>query len=316
MNVEEAIAETAARVSNWGRWGIDDVLGTLNFVEPEHVTRAAGLVRRGQAFPLGMRFDGTGPQRGWRNRVNPIHLMTDTGEGAASGTQGFPHGIGGADDAIYMPLGASTHWDGLGHIFDHGTAWNGRRSNEVVTAAGDAVTGVEHMVGRIVGRGVLLDVGRVVSGGELADGFGITAEHLGATITAQGASSTVGRGDFLLVRTGHLGRARRDGWGTFAGGDAPGLSFATAEWLHRTEIAAVAADTWGLEVRPNEFEGAFQPFHQVAIPHMGLLLGEMFDLDGLAADCAADGVYEFLFVAAGLPVTGAVNSPVNPLAVK
>jgi hypothetical protein len=300
VTVEATVAETAARVSNWGRWGDDDALGTLNFVEPQHVADAARLVRHGKTFPLALRFDGSGPQRGWRNRVNPVHLMVDTGEGAAAGTQGFEHGFGGADDSVFMPLGASTHWDGLGHIFDHGAAWNGRRSNEIVTAAGDAVTGVERMVGRIAGRGVLLDVGRTVGGGELPDGFAITTEHLEATIDAQGESSRVGRGDFLLLRTGHLGSARREGWGGFAGGDAPGLSFST----------------WGVEVRPNELEGAFQPFHQVAIPHMGLLLGEMFDLDELAEDSAANRVYEFLFVAPGLPFTGAVNAPVNPLAVK
>ena len=97
---------------------------------------------------------------------------------------------------------------------------------------------------------------------------------------------------------------------------APGLSFWTAPWLHRTEIAAIATDTWGFEVRPNEFPEAFQPLHQIAIPNIGLLVGEMWDLDALAADCASDGVYEFLLVAAPLPVTGAVGSPVNPIALK
>jgi hypothetical protein len=69
-------------------------------------------------------------------------------------------------------------------------------------------------------------------------------------------------------------------------------------------------------VRPNEFENAFQPLHQVAIPHLGLLLGEMWDLDALAEDCAADGVYEFLLCAPPLPFVGAVGAPVNPVAVK
>jgi len=120
----------------------------------------------------------------------------------------------------------------------------------------------------------------------------------------------------VLVRTGQLARARRDGWGDYAGGPAPGLSFTTLDWLHDTEIAAVATDTWGFEVRPNEFTGAFQPTHQVAIPHLGLFLGEMWDLDALAADCADDGTYEFWLSAGPIPVTGAVGAPVNPLAVK
>ena len=156
---------------------------------------------------------------------------------------------------------------------------------------------------------------------ELPDGFAITPEHLDATITAQGESARVGRGDLLVVRTGRLTRARRNiaegrGWGDYAGGDSPGLSFATADWLHGTEIAGVATDTWGFEVRPNEFDVAFQPLHQVAIPNIGLFIGEMWDLDALAADCAADGRYDFWLTAAPLPVTGAVGAPVNPIAVK
>ena len=113
-----------------------------------------------------------------------------------------------------------------------------------------------------------------------------------------------------------VGIGARDGWGDYAGGPAPGLSFTTAGWLHGTEIAAIATDTWGFEVRPNEFENAFQPLHQVAIPNIGLLIGEMWDLEALAEDCAADGVYEFLLAAAPLRITGAVGSPVNPIAIK
>ena len=69
-------------------------------------------------------------------------------------------------------------------------------------------------------------------------------------------------------------------------------------------------------MRPNEFDIAFQPLHQVAIPNIGLFLGEMWDLDALAADCAADSRWDFFLTAAPLPVTGAVGSPVNPIAVK
>ena len=307
---EGAIRDAAKRCSNWGRWGADDVRGTMNFLSETKRVQGAALVRRGVAFSLSQRFDADGPQKGWRRRTNPIHTMLDTGTDAAAGAQGFPHGIGGADDVIAMPLQCSTQWDGLGHIFDHGLAWNGRLAGEVVTSLGDHVTGIETVAGVIAGRGVLLDFG------DLPDGFAITEEHLLATIERQGRTSSVGRGDLVLVRTGRLTRARREGWGDYAGGPSPGLSFTTVDWLHRTEIAAIATDTWGLEVRPNEFDDAFQPLHQVAIPHIGLFLGEMWDLDALALDCAADGVYEFWLTAAPLPITGAVGSPVNPIAVK
>lgn len=315
---EGAIAATAARVSNWGRWGEDDVRGTMNFLDDEKRRAAASLIRTGRSFSLSQRFDMDGPQKGWRRRTNPVHTMLDTGTDAEAGVQGFPHGIGGADDVIAMPLQCSTQWDGLGHIFDHGRAWNGRRAGEVVTGLGDAVTGIETVADVIAGRGVLLDVGRAFGDehGELPDGFAITEEHLEATIERQGPSSQVTRGDIVVVRTGQYARTRRLGWGDYAGGPAPGLSFTTADWLHRTEIAAIATDTWGFEVRPNEFDVAFQPLHQVVIPNMGLFIGEMWAPDELAEACAADGVYDFFLTAAPLPITGAVGSPVNPVAVR
>jgi kynurenine formamidase len=305
------VARAAAAYRNWGRWGEDDRLGTANFITDADRAAAAGLVRRGRAFSLSQRFDTNGPQNGWRRRSNPVHTMLDTGSDAELGTQGFPHGLGGADDVV------STQWDGLGHIFDRGKAWNGRSAGRTVTSEGDQVTGIEHMAAVLTGRGVLLDVGRhLEESGELPDGFAITTEHLEATIAAQGATAEVRRGDLLLVRTGRLARARREGWNGYAGGPSAGLSFTTAGWLHEREVAAVATDTWGFEVRPNEFDDAFQPLHQIAIPNMGLTIGELWDLDELAADCAADGIWEFLLVAAPIPFTGAVGAPVNPIALK
>jgi hypothetical protein len=155
------IARAAKAHSNVGRWGKDDVLGTLNFLDDATRLAGARLVRRGAAFSLSQPFAADGPQKGWRRRTNPIHTMLDTGLDAERG-QGFPHGLGGADDVVFMPLQASTQWDGLGHIFDHGTAYNGRRAGDVVTSEGDKVTGIETAAGVIAGRGVLLDVGRIL----------------------------------------------------------------------------------------------------------------------------------------------------------
>jgi kynurenine formamidase len=314
-DVVEVIRATAQRCRNWGRWGPDDVLGTLNYIDDAKRREAAALVRHGTTFSLSQPFAHDGPQRSGTKRPNPIHTMTATGAGArdADGR----HGMAGADDVIFMALQCSTQWDGLGHIFDHGLAYNGREAAEVVTAAGDQVTGIEHVAQHMVTRGVLLDVGRVLgSDGELPDGFAIGEAELEATIDAQGPSARVGRGDAVLVRTGRYARALREGWNGYAGGPSPGMSFHSADWLHRTEIAALATDTWGMEVIPTDLEGAGLPLHQIVIPNMGLLVGEIFDLESLAADCAADGVYEFLLTAPPLKVTGAVGAPVHPVAMK
>jgi kynurenine formamidase len=311
-SAEEAISATSQRLSNWGRWGDADVLGTLNFIDGTKRRAASQVIRSGETLSLSIEYGVDGPQSGNLGRFNPVHTMTLTDQSNRS----FPHGIGAADDLLVMPMQSATHWDGLGHIFDHGIAWNGRRASDVVDTDGDTVTGIERVAHAFASRAVLLDVGRAVGDGELPDGFAITTEHLEQTIAAQGETAHVGRGDIVLLRTGQLSRCRRDGWGQYAGGPAPGMSFETIDWINDTEIAAIATDTWGAEVRPNEFPDAFQPWHQVVIPHLGLYVGEMFDLDTLAEACAADGNYDCLLVAAPLAVKGGVGAPVNPIAVR
>ena len=309
--IEEALAEARRKYRNWGRWGPDDALGTLNYIDDAKRGAAAALARTGRAFSLAVELARAGPGGGLRGGGNPVHTMLDS-------TAGYQHGFGDADDVVFMPLRSGTHWDGLGHVFDNALAWNGRHRAEVLTAAGDRVTGAERQAARFVSRGVLLDVGRVVGGSSLPDGHAITEDELQATIHAQGPSARVARGDVVLVRTGQLARCRGTGdWAGFASGPAPGLSFASLAWLHGSEIAAIATDTFAVEVRPHEFEApCVSPLHQIAIPNIGLFLGEMFDLEALAADCAADGVYEFLLIAAGLPIAGGVGLPVNPIAIK
>ena len=128
---------------------------------------------------------------------------------------------------------------------------------------------------------------------------------------------SVRRGDFLLVRTGHMeAKLAAKTWDGYSGGDAPGLAFETLDWLHARQVAGIATDTWGVEVRPNQTIDAAQPWHWIAIPIIGLSVGEIFYLGELSKDCAADKRYEFMFVAPALPITGAVGSPINPLAIK
>jgi kynurenine formamidase len=105
-------------------------------------------------------------------------------------------------------------------------------------------------------------------------------------------------------------------WGGYAGGDAPGLAFDTAQWIYDHEIAAICTDTWGCEVRPNQTKDAQQPWHWVVIPMIGITMGEIFYLRDLASDCDEDKVYEFFFCAPPLPITKAVGSPINPMAIK
>lgn len=302
----------ADKVRNWGRWGPDDEIGTLNFVGDEEVKAAAALVRKGRVISMGLDFNFNGPQKGWGNRFNPIHTMLQTGTDAVAGNQD-KIGIRYADDMVTMPLQCGTQWDALGHVFFDEQMWNGYDAR-LVDSTGAQKNGIEKTRDRMVGRGVLLDVARF-KGGYLDDGYGISSADLDECAAAQGVE--IRRGDFVVVRTGHMERCLdRGDWGGYAGGDAPGLRFETAEWIHRKEIAAICTDTWGCEVRPNESTQINQPWHWVVIPMIGISMGEIFNLRELAEDCAQDGAYEFLFCAPALPITGAVGSPINPIAIK
>lgn len=305
---------TAEKCKNWGRWGPDDEAGTLNFIEPEDVVKASQLVKKGKVFSLGLNFDRFGPQKGlWGNRFNPIHTMLATGTDAVAGNQDAG-GLRYADDMVSLPLQCGTQWDALGHIFYDEQMWNGYDAR-LVDSDGAQKNGIEKVKDRMFGRGVLLDVARHVGVDYLEDGMAMTNDDLNETAEAQGVE--IRRGDFVICRTGQMEqRLEAKDWGGYAGGDAPGLAFETADWIYEKEIAAICCDTWGCEVRPNETKDASQPWHWVVIPMIGITMGEIFYLKELAEDCAKDGIYEFLFTAPPLPITKGVGSPINPMAVK
>lgn len=305
----EAVRALAKKVSNWGRWGADDERGTINFITPAVVRRAAACVKRGQVFSLGLSFGADGPQIGQGGRVNPIHLMSAVSGGINADPDGFRY----ADDFVIMPLQCATQWDSLAHVHYGGQLYNGFPA-ATITPAGAARNSIDKVGVGIVSRGVLLDVARAAGVDRLPAGRVITPADLDAAERAQ--NTRVEAGDVLLVRTGHLQVFKQDGDRVGYMRQMPGLGIACVEWLHARQVAAVATDTNAVEVIPFEDPTTPLPVHLLCIRDMGLTLGEMFDLEELAADCANDGMWEFLFSAPPLKVTGAVGSPLNPLAVK
>ncbi|MEV0669622.1 cyclase family protein [Mycobacterium sp. NPDC050441] len=294
------------QLSNWGRWGPDDQIGTLNLVEPRHVHAAAREVRSGKVFQLSIPVGKDGPQSGLGGRLNPVHLMS------MQPGDWDPHGLQVADDWIIMPLQSGTQWDALSHIAYDGKLYNGHSADEVGTRAGARRLAVDAFTDRIAGRGVMLDIARLHGVDWLEGGTAITPADLEAAEQAQGV--TVGEADFLLVRTGWRGRLLaqgRDGWMS----TEPGLGIDCARWLRDRGVAAVGSDNWAIEVVPSE-TGETLPLHCVLIRDMGMPLAEILDLDDLSADCARDGVWSFLFVAPPLHVSNAVGAPTTPIAIK
>ena len=157
---KKAIEEASNKLSNWGRWGKDDQIGTLNHVTPEDIVKAASLIRTGKVFALGIPLDRTGPQNGlFGGRFNPIHQMLATGTDAIAGQQDW-NKLRYADDTLTLCVQGATHWDALGHIFYEDKAYNGHDA-KLIDSRGLRVLGIEHSKNKMVGRGVLLDIARI-----------------------------------------------------------------------------------------------------------------------------------------------------------
>ena len=196
---KQAVDEAFKTLSNWGRWGKDDKIGTLNHITPDDVVAAAKLIKHGKVFALGIPLGQSGPQRGlFGKRWNPIHTMLATGTDALAGRQG---GLLYADDALNMPIQSATHWDSLGHIFYHDQMYNGHHARSV-DSNGVSTLGIEHAKDRLVGRGVLLDIARWKKVDTLKDGEGIANDDLDACAAAQQVE--IRKGDFVIVRTGQM----------------------------------------------------------------------------------------------------------------
>lgn len=322
--------QASRRVSNWGRWGPDDQLGTLNHITPEAIRHAASLVRKGRTISMGAPFNAQGPQGAHGLRRNPIHVMTVDGgdrdidqlarEWMGPGEQWVADIYAQApgrftDDYVIMPLQSCTQWDALAHFFYEDKLYNGFPA-KAVTSLGATRGAIDPVAerGQVTGRGVLLDVARHRGVDRLGADEIIPPEELEAVAKAQGVA--IRPGDILVIRTGWykewLDKRDEQTWAW----QSPGVSWLCAEWCHQRDIAAVAADNVGVEVMKSEIEGLWSPFHMLALRDMGMLLGEIWDLEAIGQDCAGDGVYEFLLVAQALNISGAVGSPINPIAIK
>lgn len=301
------IAELAARVNNWGRWGEADQLGTLNLIDDTARRRGAAAVIDGRAFSLAMPWSADGPQLGFiAGRDNPTISAW-----SIPASFGEPDDFTWHDDRVEMGNQACTHWDGLGHASYRGVIYNGFPDSNV-DETGTRKCGI-HLAETIVSRGVLLDLARVAGVDRLAGGHAVTGDELDAAAEAAGVS--IESGDIVLLRTGYMQYFLEGDRMTYAT-SAAGPSLESVEWFHRNDVAAVATDNLIFEVFPCERDDLALPVHFLHLVEMGLTQGQNWDLEALAADCAADGRYTFLLSASPEPVVGGVGAPVNPTALK
>ena len=301
--------ELAARVRNWGRWGAEDEIGTLNLVTDAVVRRAAEEIQDGRRVALGIPLDESGPQTGIvPGRVNPVRTMLSINHPYV---RGDPDNFCNSDDTVTMGLQSCTHWDALGHVSYEGRIYNGFPA-EVVNESGATRCGIDK-IETLVSRGVLLDIARVKGVDRIEGPYAITGDDLDAAAELGGVE--ILPGDIVCVRTGHI-RLLSVGERERYIAPAPGPSLQSVEWFRTHDVAAVATDSYTGEVFPREIKGTYLPVHLLHLVDMGMTQGQNFDFETLAADCAADGRYAFFLEASPQPFTNAVGTPVNPVVIK
>ncbi len=318
---DEELTELFEHVSNEGRWGPDDELGTLNFITPDKRRAAAALVQAGEtvslAHPLLARATPTRPRQVdhrmlyWNAPDNPLGAPASAGDRLSLDVH--QHGV--------------THLDCVSHIGSRdGRVYNGRAFDEVAADDGLRHGSVYAQRDGIVSRGVLLDVAAALGVDWLEPQHRISASDFQAAERHGGVR--VERGDVLVVRAGVEAREASHGPSPLAPGPAPDA----IGWLYEREVAVYAGDAPEqlseagariLGLLPAEQNGPDSrattgfplPLHQIGIPAMGLVLLDYCRVEELAERCRQLGRYEFLFIAAPLVIPGGTGSPVNPIAV-
>jgi kynurenine formamidase len=305
------VREYLRTLSNWGRWGAEDELGTVNLITPGKRVAASGLVREGVSVTCArpivtdIAADTT---------FQPLRFMVDSGEGRDTASPARLLERRGASEFIGMVFHGYTitHVDAPSHYFWEGKLYNGRSCDLVTSREGATVASVEVLRDGVVSRGVLLDVARTRGIRWMEPGEGVMPLDLEAAERAAGVR--VEAGDILLVRTGYYARRLAEGPVHPLRAGSPALHVACCPWLRERGVAMVGSDTHN-DIHPPPYPALGNSFHVVALVAMGLWLIDNANLEDLAQACAARGRWEFLLTIAPLRLRNVTGSPVNPVAV-
>ena len=304
---------------NWGKWGPDDEVGSLNYLDAAQVLRGVASVKTGEVFTLQCPMGHPHGDPVFPGRTGVEREMVFDQDSFKPGGNGpaFPGGIRYSDDKATMFLQGSTQYDALGHAWYDDTLWNGVSAEET-NGGGMKRNSIMPIAERgAVGRGVLIDMARYRGKDWLDKGETFTHEDLEEAANAQG--TPIQDRDIICIRTGWLKY-----WYAvpneefYQGLVEPGLTYSRelVEWFQRREIPNLVTDTIANEVTADPVSGVTLPLHAALLRNLGVSLTEITWLDDLAGACAADGRWDFLYTAAPLKVWEACGSPVNPVAVR
>ncbi len=287
-------------ISNWGRWGANDQLGTLNLITPAKRREAASLVEDGVTVSMALDLNKQEDEL----NTSPFEHQVIIAE------FGGHTGIVDTFSVNYHGY-AHSHIDGLQHITHKGELYNGM-SLESVRPEGTERLGIQNVgINGVFTRGVLIDMPRFLDIDFLPAGTAITVKDLEAWEKEAGV--TVGSGDVLLIRTGRWTQVAQEGQWNFME-KAAGLHASVAAWLKSRDVAVIGCDGVS-DVTPSGVEGLVIPLHELVIAGLGMPMLDNLDLEAVAEAAAERGRFTFLFVGAPLRVPGGTGSPLNPLAV-
>lgn len=301
-----ASAETPVGPKWWpSRWGPEDQRGAANLLTPEKVIEASKLIGEGRVFQLGRVYEYGMPLPGKRH-------FSLTIPGSPTAESEGENQMVSHDEMFSGEIGqVGTQMDGLGHVgvrlADDDYFYNGFKLSEFGNAYGLEKLGVEN-IGAFFTRGVLVDVARYKNAERLEPGYAITPADIQGALEAQNVE--IGRGDVVLLRTGHGKLWMKDN-ATYGAGE-PGIGLEAAKWLIAQDIVMVGSDNWAIEVVPHEDPNRPFEVHQWTLTKNGVYHLENLDLEELASE----RVYEFAFVFSPVPMKGATGSPGNPIAVR
>jgi len=308
---EEEVLEYFNTLSNWGRWGNEDQMGTLNYLDEKKTLESAAMINEGVTVSCARPIvfdpspDATGPA---------VHYMVESGEGWETGDKITSRASQAATDYIGLVFHGYTvtHIDSLAHFFWKGKMYNGRPAHLVSTSMGATEESIELAGKGIFSRGILVDVPKIRGVRWLERGEGVLPSDI--LKAEEQCGFKIREGDLLLIRTGQLDRRNVEGPVDFRIEGSTACHAACLPLFHDRGIALLGTDT-GNDVMPAPYPNVIQPIHQVGIVAMGLWILDNANLEDLAKACAIRDKWEFALSIGTLKLTNTTGSPVNPIAI-
>ena len=286
------------------KWGEDDEIGAANYVTPEQVKMAVGLVKKGESHGLGIVIEPGMPA--YPPRYTQLQVVQPGQQFNFDTNQSFGWSLSSNDDLVQMWLGTGPQLDGLGHMGEAGYFYNCNKGSDFSDISGLTKLGT-HNIPPMVGRGLLINMAKHFGVDHLEGGQPFNSKDIKAAMNAQGIE--VRRGDIVLFHTGYtdaLLKSAPDTWGS----TIPGITNEAAVFLAGLNPMAVGADTWGLEAVPADEGDKLFYGHVTLLKENGIYILETMNTGRLAAE----GVHEFMFVLGQAKLKGTVQMIINPVA--